>query len=186
MSLGELLEALEACRKCDFIDKPFLVHGAYEWWLPGEVKLLLIAESPPPGQKPDFFYNLGAPDRLRRNLKAILGLEVPDTEVPRWLRESGIFLTSAVKCRPIRPGGWARDERLLRQMALNCTAILDLELRALRPKKVVVMGKVAELASGTLGLRPYRTFPHPNYIVRFRRELIPAVRKAVFDAISDP
>jgi len=186
IGLDEFLGELRACSRCPFIDKPFLLHDVYGSWVPDEVELLLITESPPPGPKPDFFYNLGRPDRLRRNLKAILGLGVPERYVPAWLKDHGAFLTNAVKCRPVRPGGKPRDEGLLRRMALNCSPILAHELGVLRPKKVLVLGRIAQLSSEALGLRPYAVFPHPNFVVRFRRDLIPIMREAIMKALSGP
>jgi len=186
MSLDEFLGKLRTCSKCPFIDKPFLIHDVHRSWAPGDLKLLLITESPPPGHKPDFFYNLGKPDRLRRNLKVILGLEVAESQVPVWLKEHDVFLTNAVKCRPIRPGGRARDERLLRRMALNCSEILAHELGVLRPRRILVLGNIARLSSEILGLKPYAVFPHPNFVVRFRRDMIPVMRETILKALSDP
>ncbi len=182
--LSELLEALKACKRCQVVDKPFLAYYVYELWLPGEVRLLLIAESPPPGQKEDFFYNLNRPDRLRRNLRAILGLPPgEDVSLLAWLKEHGIFLTSAVKCRPPAGARSYRDERALKRMALNCAPLLAREIEVLRPGHVMALGKVAELAAGALGLELYAAFPHPNYVVRFRRDLMPALREAILEAV---
>ncbi len=186
MSIEELVEAIRSCRRCVFTGKPFLAHEVYERWLPKRVKLLLIAESPPPGRKRTFFYNLDVPDRLRRNMRAILGLEVPDHGVLSWMKDSGIFLTAAIKCRPIRPEDKARDERLLRHMAFCCSDILALEVKVLKPEKIMLMGRIAELAAKMAGLRPCEVFPHPNYVVRFRRDLIPVIREAILRAISCP
>ncbi|RLI08278.1 hypothetical protein DRO32_02520 [Candidatus Bathyarchaeota archaeon] len=184
--LEGLVRELGTCSRCPLVDRPFLIHDAHRRWAPPALKLLLITESPPPGRKQDFFYNLGRPDRLRRNLKAILGLGVAELQVPSWLKEHGAFLTNAIKCRPIRPGGRARDEGLLRRMALNCSAILARELEVLRPRRVMVFGRIAQLSSEVLGLEPYAVFPHPNFLVRFRRDMIPAVREAIFRALSGP
>jgi len=182
--LRRLVEAIAKCSRCAFIDKPFLLHDVYGTWVPRKVKLLLVAESPPPGPKEDFFYNLAVPDRLRRNMRAILGLTIGEREVPAWLRGAGAFLTCAVKCRPLQGGTCYRDERTIRVMALRCAGILRLELSALRPEKVIIMGKVAEAAANMIGLEPYAKFPHPNFIIRFRRDLIPTVRETIFEALG--
>ncbi len=182
--LEELLAALRSCERCRVLGRPFLAHRVYELWLPSQVELLLITESPPPGRKADFFYNLSKPDRLRRNMRVILGLEVPEREVPAWLREHGIFLTNAVKCRPPAGERGYRDEKLLRQMALRCAHHLALEVAILRPKHVMALGQIAGLAAEACGLELYATFPHPNYVVRFGRHLIPSLREAIFKAVE--
>ena len=182
--LEELLAALRSCGRCRVLGRPFLAHRVYELWLPSRVELLLITESPPPGRKADFFYNLSRPDRLRRNMRAILGLEVPEREVPAWLREHGVFLTNAVKCRPPAGERGYRDERLLRQMALRCARHLALEVAILRPKHVMALGRIAGLAAEACGLELYAAFPHPNYVVRFGRHLIPSLREAIFKALE--
>ena len=179
-----LEEAIRACGKCEVLGKPFVEHAVYRLWLPREVRLLLVAESPPPGQKEDFFYNLDRPDRLRRNLRAILGLELGDAGLLEWLREHGIFLTGAVKCRPRRPERGYRDERLLKRMALNCSDVLALELELLKPERVLALGRVARTLIEHLRPDvPVDFFPHPNYIVRFKRDVMPALREAISRAL---
>jgi len=184
--LKQLVRAIGDCSRCPFVDKPFLLYRVYEQWVPKKVKLLLVAESPPPGPKGDFFYNLALPDRLRRNMRAILGLPVGEKEVPIWLKRAGAFLTCAVKCRPLQGGAGYRDERTIRLMALRCARTLALEIKALRPEKVLLMGRVAELAANVLGLEAYAVFPHPNFIIRFKRELMAELRAAIFNALGIP
>ena len=182
--LSELLEALAACDRCPALGRPFLEHDVYGRWLPERVRLLLITESPPPGRKPDFFYNLARPDRLRRNMRSILGLVIPEREVPGWLKEHGIFLTNAIKCRPPAGRQSYRDERLLRQMALSCSRLLALEIAVLRPERVMALGRIARLAAEACGLELHASFPHPNYVVRFARHIIPSLREAIFKALE--
>ncbi|HDI02003.1 MAG TPA: hypothetical protein ENF78_06225 [Candidatus Bathyarchaeota archaeon] len=185
-SLKGLVEAIGNCSRCPFIDKPFLLYGVYENWLPRKVKVLLVAESPPPGPKADFFYNLALPDRLRRNIRTILGLPIGEKEVPAWLKNAGAFLTCAVKCRPYQGRATYRDEKAIRLMAIRCAPILALEVKALRPGKVILLGRIAEAAASVIGLEPYARLPHPNFMVRFRRDLMPEARATILSALFDP
>ena len=186
MAWEGLEELVASCRRCPHVGKPFVEHQVYRLWLPEEIKLLIVTESPPPGQKEDFFYNLSKPDAMRRNFMVILGLEgMSDTEVPRWFKGRGAFITNAIKCRPIRPEGRYRDPRLLTEMTLNCTHVLELEVELLRPKKIIAMGTYAQLSVSRLGL-PHEKLYHPNYLARFRRDLIPSAREAILRALRDP
>ena len=141
----ELAELIERCAKCDFVDKPFIRYRVYERWLPERVDVLVVVESPPPGEKEDFFYNLSKSDRLRRNLKLLLGLEITDEDLLAWLKERGVFITDAIKCRPVKRA--LRDVRLRVRMCLSCLYILEREVELLRPRRVIVMGETAQLAS---------------------------------------
>ena len=56
------------------------------------------------------------------------------------LRRGSMFLTNTVHCRP-KEGGYNRDP--LPFELISCRPWLDTELRLLRPKVVVLMGKTA-------------------------------------------
>ena len=177
---------IASCRRCPFVDKPFLLHRVYSW-LPSRVRVLAIGESPPPGRKEGSLYNLESFDRLRLSLSLLLGVRME--EVLETLRSSSIFFTAAVKCRP-------PDRRSLEGMRRNCVPLLKGELELLRPERVVAMGRFASASVGEiLGLRPPEDLrgvvkerkggmevfftPHPNYLFRFGRDLIGEVRKTL-------
>lgn len=176
---NELKKLLQVCSYCKMVDRPFVDYHVYDDWLPEQVNLLFITESPPPGQKSNFFYNLDKKDRLRMNLKNILGLNINEHEIPKWFKDVGFFLTSAIKCRPPRGARSYRDEQLLKKMAKCCTYLLAKEVNFLRPKHIIAWGKIAQISAALIKLKVNHIFPHPNHIVRFKRNLIPAVRKVV-------
>ncbi|MHC1586026.1 MAG: uracil-DNA glycosylase family protein, partial [Candidatus Hecatellaceae archaeon] len=134
MSKFKLESLISSCQRCTFIDKPFLKYGAYRW-LPAKVKVLAVGESPPPGKKESVFYNLEGFDRLRLALKLILNIW-DDRGVLETLKENEVFVTAAVKCRP--PGFGA-----IPKMRLNCTRILAEEIRLLKPRRLLAMGRTA-------------------------------------------
>jgi len=171
-----LTKLIEKCTSCRVIDKPFVKYEVYYRWLPHKVHTLVIVESPPPGYKDDFLYNLDRKDRLRRNLKRILGLNFEsDDELLRWLKARGIFITDTVKCRPF-------NKREIKSMMLECYPILREEISILGSKRVIVLGRVAEEAIERIKLGKdieVEMLPHPNYIMRFRRNLIKKLREVL-------
>lgn len=180
MEPAERLEDLVAkCDKCIFVDKPFVKYQVYTRWLPDQVKVLAIGESPPPGFKNSLFYNLEGFDRFRLSMKLILGVK-DDLGVLELLRSKNIFITAAVKCRPV-------DRFRINDMRKECEYVLKTEIELLKPKKIIAMGRTAALTiSRVLGveipesvngifvnekdLRLYFV-PHPNYVFRFKRDL---------------
>jgi uracil-DNA glycosylase len=184
--IREMLERrVSSCHRCNFVDKPFLLHRVYSW-LPRRVRVLAIGESPPPGKKVGSLYHLDSFDRLRLSLKLILGVE-GEREVLETLKRSSVFLTAAVKCRP-------PNRESIEEMRRNCLPLLKGELEDLRPRVVVAMGKYASASlCELLGLEPPRDqreltkveadgreiffTPHPNYLFRFGRNLAGEMRK---------
>ncbi len=192
MEAKRLEAAVGSCRRCRFVDQPFLLDRVYSW-LPRKVRVLAVGESPPPGRKAGSLYHLEAFDRLRLSLSLILGVRME--EVLETLRRHGVFFTAAVKCRP-------PDRKSIEGMRRNCVSLLRGELEALRPRRVVAMGRFASASvCELLGLCPpddQRTLswtragerevfftPHPNHLFRFRRELCPLVREVLLGG-SDP
>lgn len=180
----KLERAVASCRRCPFVDQPFLLDRVYSW-LPRRVRVLAVGESPPPGKKVGSLYHLETFDRLRLSLSLIL--EVGMDEVLETLRRHSIFFTAAVKCRP-------PDRKSIEGMRKNCVPLLREELEILRPERVVAMGRFASASICELmGLSPPSDqrkiswtrvggkeiffTPHPNHLFRFRRELCPEVRK---------
>ena len=138
MKLARKLQNLIAeCVKCAFIDKPFIRYQVYTHWLPSEVKILAIGESPPPGQKDSLFYNLKSFDRFRLSMKLILNVK-DDLNVLKLLKSKNVFVTAAVKCRPL-------NKSKIEDMRRNCKYLLKTEIKLLKPKKIVAMGRTAAL-----------------------------------------
>lgn len=187
-----LEEAVIKCQKCAIIEKPFAKYSAYSKWLPQRVKTLAVGESPPPGQKNSFFYNLESFDRLRLSLKLMVGeLRAEDIQLLKTLFDRGVFITASIKCRP-------PSRKALPEMRKNCVWMLKKELNLLKPKRLVAMGRyAAESVHDILGIEPPKSLlevsvcriddlevvytPHPNYIFRFGRRLAPKVREHLFE-----
>ena len=175
-----------SCVKCPCIDKPYAKYRAYSSWLPSEVIVLAVGESPPSGRKESFFYNLKCFDRLRQAIKYAFEID-DDRQLLQELKGIGVFITAAVKCRP-------PSKRHIPSMRVNCVEILRREVEALRPSRIVAMGSaalasVAELFSlqkpstiigiYKLASTPLEVYalPHPLYLFRFKRELLPPLRQ---------
>lgn len=161
-----IAEAISKCKLCNYVDKPFIKFKVYQKYAPASVKVLIISESPPPGYKEDFLYNLDHRDRLRRVLCRYLSFENGD-KLLEFFKSRGIFWSVAVKCRP-------RDRKNLSKMYRNCRKIALLEVRLAKPEKLILLGSVA--------LKQYRSIKselnyrseiiverHPLYVVRFQR-----------------
>lgn len=161
MDPSSIREAVESCRKCVVIDKPPCIYRVYEKFLPTSIETLVVSESPPPGRKEDYIYNLGSRDRLRSVLAYILG--VREDSVPEKLLNHKIFWTTAVKCRPI-------SKSMIESMRRNCVPILELEVVSLSPKRILALGTVAWKSIEELEVKvPVEKFYHPLYLARFRR-----------------
>ncbi len=178
MHVEKLQEIVCNCTRCvdHVVDRPFCKFRIYENWLPEKVTKLVVSESPPPGKKEDFLYNLGRFDRLRRFLSKIF--QVPEQELLKLFRDFEIFWTMAVKCRPI-------SKVSLRTMVKNCTHTLRLEIDITRPKLVILLGNTAKEAWKLLNLQnrdiEVRHFYHPLYIARFRRDLVEELKRVLLD-----
>ena len=132
------------------------------------------------------FYNTSRFDRFRECMKLVAGLR-GDEEVLNFFKSRRVFVTGAVKCRPPSRGA-------LEEMRRNCLSKLGAELELLTPRRVVAMGRTAASSvSELLGVEPPASMveggsvragglevffaPHPNYLLRFRRDLIPKLRE---------
>jgi len=185
-----LSELIRNCNRCKVIDKPFIIYEVYEKWLPSKVRLLIIGESPPPSKKTSFFYNLSEFDRLRLSFKYILGNKSwKDEHLLSALKNSGVFVTSAVKCRP-------PSREAIPIMRYNCVDVLEEEVKVLNPKTILAMGKcAAKSISEIYELNEPKTLktvtefklgelrlifsPHFNYVFRFRRDLATLLKRYV-------
>jgi DNA polymerase len=186
--MKQLEEGIRKCNLCDYVDKPFLKQSVYSW-LPEKVRVLAIGESPPPGRKEGSLYNLQKFDRLRLSLSLILKVE--PQEVLQLLRHSGVFFTASVKCRP-------PTRKSLPEMRRNCVPRLIEEIRILKPRRIVAMGRFAAASIGEIYKIPVPSnltrisstrcgnleiffTPHPNYIFRFARKLSPMIAKILLE-----
>ncbi len=130
------------------------------------VRTLIISESPPPGTKKDFLYNLSAKDRLRRVLSKYLGID--ETELIAKLVENGVLWDMAVRCRP-------RDKHSINAMSKNCSYITRIVLDLLRPDILILLGRVAQQQfksiEQNLSYRPHTIVfeKHPLYVIRFEK-----------------
>lgn len=166
---------IKECKLCNFIDKPFLIFDVYKKMLPEKTKILIVVESPPPGKKEDFFYNLQKFDRLRRNFEIIFRTK----DIISFLKKKGIFVTNAIKCRPLRGKKSYRDEKILFEMAENCSKFLKEEIGILKPEHIIAMGKIAKFSLSLIKMKPDYIFPHPNYLVRFKRKELEKIREKI-------
>ncbi len=182
-----LEEAVNKCHLCTVVDKPYAKYEVYTHWLPSITEKLIITESPPPGIKENFFYNLNFNDRLRSILKKFLKLEkLNDLEFLNFLKERRIFLTNSIKCRPF-------SKRDLETLRSRCTYLLAREVKVIRPRIIIVMGVTALKSLSqvlgvnfTLGKDKYFkthnfnnleviTMPHPLHVWRFLHDKIDEV-----------
>ncbi len=159
-------EEVAKCRRCTYLSKPFIEFKVYEMYRGKDVKVLVVSESPPPGKKSDFLYNLGHRDRLRRTLSRFFGVD--EKELISRLVERGVLWDMAARCRP-------PSRRDVAFMARNCLRITAIEIEVLKPKRIVALGSVAR-AQVREALRICSYAPqeiledhHPLYVVRFRR-----------------
>lgn len=177
----EVQTAIASCGRCKFVDKPPCLHRVYERFLSPRLVTLVISESPPPGPKPDYLYNLGGRDRLRSVLARVFGVD--EREVPVFLARHGVFWTTAVKCRP-------PSRADVEPMRARCVSILRLELEVLRPRRVVALGRAAWRsveeagASRLLACKHY----HPLFLARFMKRGLPELRRCVLgrDGVRGP
>ncbi len=171
-----------SCDKCStVVDKPYVLYNPYRRYLPNRVRLLIISESPPPGHKRDFIYNLESRDRLRNVMSRIL--EVRDVELPEYLKNNGIFWSTAIKCRPL-------DKRYLEDMRKKCVDILRHEIELLRPNAILALGRVAWRSideclrdSPMRSITVYRHY-HPLYLYRFRRDKLCEIRNLIIRILN--
>jgi len=177
MDRCKIQDKIAGCRLCSFIDKPPCIHRIYERFLPSKVRVLVVSESPPPGRKPDYLYNLGHSDRLRSVLAIVF--QVEQSQVVNELVNKGIFWTTAVKCRP-------PSKRCIEEMRRNCTWILEEEIRELRPVKIVALGKTAweSLAEIKVEKAVIEKDYHPLYIARFKRERLGNLREKLLSILQ--
>ena len=120
---------------------PLQRYRAYEKWKSKRVRVLLLAESPPWGDKSAYFYNEqrsgGLSEAVFNQLK-IKG-ESKSTKLCEFKRRQ-FFLTDTVKCVFDKSQTGFIPQELIRRSAQE---ILQEELLALRPKFILALGATA-------------------------------------------
>ena len=152
-ALENCLAEVRNCERCAGICHAIGPYGTnialnyIEPIVPTEV--VFVAESPP-DKKGNFFYEPAASDtRFRNRLFELIekaGLKPVKTVCEFTAR--GYYLADAINC------GWNKNEAAARQptpkkmdeILGNCLGYLETQLRYLRPKSVVFMGKLSEKA----------------------------------------
>ncbi|NPA96788.1 MAG: hypothetical protein GXO32_04220 [Crenarchaeota archaeon] len=158
--------AVASCRRCSYVSKPYVEFGVYRMYMGRGIRVLVVSESPPPGNKSDFLYNLGHRDRLRATLAKFFGYS--EEGLLEAMVDRGVFWDMAARCRP-------RSKRGVSSMARNCDSVAKLVLETLRPRRIVALGAVAReqvrrvLRSASLGSVEVFEDYHPLYVVRFKR-----------------
>ncbi len=171
----EIEKEIEQCDECTIIDKPYVKYGPYMKYLPATTTILVVSESPPPGKKQDFIYNIDSRDRLREVLSHIF--HVNEKEIPQYLRSKMIFWSTAVKCRPI-------SKAYIEEMRKKCVKILRKEIEILSPKIIIALGKVAWKSIDEIRPRELTILKHyhPLYIWRFQRHRINELRNLLLNS----
>ncbi len=179
MDLHEFQRKVCRCDRCgDFVvGRPACRNKIYERYVPKELKVLVVSESPPPGPKPNYLYNLRSKDRLRRVLGEAFG--IPQEEVVDYLMRRGVFWSTAIKCRP-------SNRSSLVYMWRNCAEILAEEIKLLNPPKIVVLGKYAwktvNRALNKIGVSVKLVRDHhPLYMIRFEKHRVAELPRIIFD-----
>jgi len=151
-----LIERIKSCNLCEarFEDlvntksKPYLEFKVYEDWAPGEIKCLLIGESPP--GRDVFFYDHRTEGALRRNVFSLLGINKGGYEGLCEFKRRGLLLTDVLKCRVRK-----RGRRIPEDVIKSCLGIfkheIELLARSRNVGKLVVLGNTALRALKMLG-----------------------------------
>ena len=154
--LAKLCDDVLGCNKCEGICNAIFPYGKeiglsyLDPKIPAEV--LFVAESPPgsPGSRENFFYNEESQDpRFRERLFKLIALAgLKPTSGVLEFNSRGYYLADAINCR------WNKDREDVRQPSANqlekiinnCSEHLFVQIQTLKPKAVVLLGKVAQKA----------------------------------------
>jgi len=148
-----LTKEIQRCRKCidqklvssdrlDTSEKPYVRFQVEKKWKPDKVKVLFIAESPPPK---GYFYSLeetGGSSGLQTEVQKYLHLDQSLEE----FKERRYFLLDTIKCRLNKAKSIKAPLRLAK-ISKNCAReFLKREIDGLRPDTIFVLGKTAKEA----------------------------------------
>lgn len=158
----KLVNLIKNCSKCDklVIDKPCIRYKVYREYMPPRPIILVVSESPPPGMKRDYLYNVNHKDRLRLALAKTFNVE--EAEVLEYLRDKHILWSTAIKCRP-------RSKDYIKSLRVSCLPILRAELELIQPAVAVTLGITAISSFKDLGIKPHYIGYHPLYYMRTNR-----------------
>ena len=176
MKLEELQQQVAACTACPLHQNR--THSVFSSGPPNS-PLMIIGEGP--GEQEDL---TGFPFVGRAG--ELLDKGLGEAELSR----DEVYVTNVVKCRPPGNRNPSRDEML------HCQDYLEDQIRIVKPKVIVLLGKVA--AEFLLGREvkitrengqvdakhkgtPTMTVLHPAYVLRNQK---PEVRQAFFEAIA--
>ena len=175
MRAHEVHDVIASCDRCSFIDKPPCIYKVYERFLPDNVRVLVVSESPPPGYKHSYIYNLDYNDRLRRVLAKTF--HVPEGKLIEYLMKNNIFWTTAVKCRPL-------SKKHIEYMRRNCLDILSFEINILKPEKITALGRTAWRSIDELRIKDIsvRKYYHPLYLARFMGDGLEVLKSFIINS----
>lgn len=136
-------DLVDRCRLCEAETVPLLCVPAGSKAQPRllppvPTTLLMVAIAPPWGG--GHFWDEGVPDRLRAGVYRALGeaLGITLTTVAQFCAD-GFYLVPAVRC----PSVWGGRDHLPRAGAVrNCSRHLHTSVLAIRPKRVLMLGRV--------------------------------------------
>ncbi|MEM2025256.1 MAG: uracil-DNA glycosylase family protein [Desulfurococcaceae archaeon] len=159
MENTDLINLINSCSRCSglIVDKPCIKHGVYHRFMPPNPLILVVSESPPPGFKQDYLYNLEHRDNLRLALSK--ALNISERRVVEYLQSHHILWSTAIKCRPV-----SKDH--LKKMRINCLRVLKVELKNIKPAITVALGKTAQSSFRDLGVKFDYSGYHPLYYMR--------------------
>lgn len=179
---------LEPCKDCGRLPDSFMLHTwnyqkpcvqfhTHSEWRPNPCKVFYLAESPP-GTSNGYFYNPPATPTYRATLRnalfQLLRISRGDPLAGlREFRDTGFFLSDAVKCR------CDKGDRAQLPMSLvrNCgEQWLARELELVNPQKICTLGKAALRALSTVSgceeLESYNAGEHCGRIVNVARPVL--------------
>lgn len=149
MSALNLNQEIENCRQCkqyanikiDFTEKPYVAFEVEKRWLPGKVKVLFLAESPP-WNKERYFYKTDMTGNKTHLQKEVLGyLNLASLSE---FKEKGYMLIDAIKCRLNKQ----TNQHVPALVLGNCTdRFLQKELELFNPCTVFVLGNSQNVLS---------------------------------------
>jgi hypothetical protein len=146
--ISSKLQLCDRCRGFEgkiAIDKPYLRFQVEEKWLPNQVTVLFVAESPP-WDKERYFYKqdmTGNGTNLQKELFRYLNLCSLEE-----FKARGYYLIDSIKCRLNKRGG---KEHVPHQVLTACAGTFLLaEIKELKPQTIFVLGNSAKKALQTL------------------------------------
>jgi len=139
----QLRSSIVNCKLCNSLginynqEREENFNFAYHY-LPEEVKVLWIVESPPKSDPPRYFYRseLTRHDSLFRETMKALKIPVTDskTESLKEFKEKGHFLIDSMKCPADKDNSYLKP-----QMRINCSDLLKEEIIFLKADSIIII-----------------------------------------------